>query len=528
MQININAFGDKLIKCAQESHKGQTKEQITARINDIFEEYGATDTNFPLVSLAISAEGLSNKSDKTSYIYDMSKFIYEKDKKKEEKENVKPKPKFILKYTISFKEIDGKSTEQIKEIILNKIDLGLNELGYTPEQAEEFKQKLLSPGKLDKEKFKGFPQEFVDSLNFEDKASSLDVEAKLLHSEQENAKDNKPAVNKPSETQEKEINPKERVAGSQKDYTLNGQDILKTYGKELAKKIYDYSNLDHSNDSRDKLISDLKQIFAEFGAKDKEIPHVDVVIDGKNIEFDSSTTTYIERIADRIYKKEERNRSRQEISERSVEEQEKEHINHPAKRKMPVLSFDIVSLGESEPEAIEEFFRQKFTKAGYTQEDFNKPMQTLNVLDFRDKSMDLNITPDAPILEQFVEIVKKMYRLLVNHEPIESVRYNDNMNVSEAQTSINLDLPGTEFDVKKDIDGDSPQNIDVNMSNGMVDIDNSPDNDLTPEDLEEINNYGIEGIGTHAEMENFRSSEEYQLIQQAQINYLSKNNNSPY
>lgn len=230
-------------------------------------------------------------------------------------------------------------------------------------------------------------------------------------------------------------------------------------------------------------------------------------------------------LAQKIYR--EKIRKRQQENALNQEEFQK---TIPHKKPRIAISFDIVKLGACSLDEIESYFRRMFLKAGFPSSKLDSPNPKFSILDFNDNSMDLNINPDAPLVEQFAETTKKLFAVMVNNTPLNVVRNmvpTELNQIRAEKTTTNLDLPGYENDVQTSSQ-DSSGKIDVsfgNIQNGQigVDIDNS-ESPLTPEDEEEIELYGIEGINTHEEMENFRDSDEYKLLQSAYA--LSKEENN--
>lgn len=290
----------------------------------------------------------------------------------------------------------------------------------------------------------------------------------------------------------------------------------------FGERLYSYTKKSHEKKSLETIKSELSTIFKENGVNDSNFSIVGLAISTDSVEVStSSTSNYIDKLSKRIFDKAEKDNAKKEGKE----------FNNQTKTTKPLrkpnLTFNLAQLGKADPGEIEDFFRRKFIAAGYTEEDLNKPNPNLGVLDFKDKGMDLNIDPGKNAAEQLTECVKKLYRIMINGESIEAVRNSNDLHVQEKQTSVNLDLPGTENDFQKsNIDTDAPDvkvNLSGNSSHKLVDIDNDLDNALTPEDKFEIQQFGIEGIKTHAEMEEFRKSEEYEQLQQMMTNALSRN-----
>lgn len=287
----------------------------------------------------------------------------------------------------------------------------------------------------------------------------------------------------------------------------------------FGEKLSSYTKKSHENKSLETIKSELKTIFKENGINDSNFAIVSLAVsDGSTELSTSSTSTYIGKLSQRLFDKAEKEKAKKE----GRDPNKKEDKDNQPKRK-PLLSFNLASLGKAEPEEIEDFFRRKFMAAGYTEEELSTPNPDLNVLDFKDKSMDLNIDPNNSVIEQLAECVKKMFKVMINGESIESVRNSDNLHAQEEQTSYaDPNQPSNMvFEKRVMADTETPE-VNVSLDENKFDIDNNPDNDLTPEDRFEIEQFGIEGINTHAEMEDFRQTEEYEQLQQMMTNSLSK------
>ncbi len=306
---------------------------------------------------------------------------------------------------------------------------------------------------------------------------------------------------------------------------------------KLFKDIQAYKLNEIHNFKNNKLLSQIESdILGLYEKNNFDLKHnkeIEATINGTTVEFKPSTYSKI--LAKKIFDEKQRRlelEQKQKNSRKNVLDQQntnedetlKNNQNHAKKK--PNFSFNLVSIGEMNIEDIEAFFTEKLLKQGYTQEELNSS-KDFNILDFNDKAMDLGVDTNATMVEQLAEATQKLYAVLVNGMSPDDAKNLNPHDVKNEATETNLDLPGNKHDVIKTVyRDDTPEEINTSFSttNGL-DIENTPDNDLTEEDLYEIEQYGIEGIGTHAEMEEFRQSEEYELIQKTQQNALSKNNN---
>lgn len=296
----------------------------------------------------------------------------------------------------------------------------------------------------------------------------------------------------------------------------------------------------HANEDLETIKNGLKAIFKSFDVHDSDLAEFSLTINNSNeISVETkNVSTYIDKFSKKIFEREERKKNQSEqTNDNNKDSKDENHKNENGKKKNKPkfnLSFDLSSIGSASPEDLEKYFESILIKKGFEKEDLNKTGSGLNILDFNDKAMDLNVSPDIPFVEQLVEISKKLYKIMVNGEDIETVRQQSIYSnpTTEKQTQFNLDQPGDEFDVQGLVTSKetAPDKINVSLNNQngntAVDIENTSSNDLTQKDIEEIDAFGIEGINTHAEMEEFRQSEEYELLQNMQGMAMEKSTSS--
>lgn len=308
------------------------------------------------------------------------------------------------------------------------------------------------------------------------------------------------------------------------------EQTIKLFKDIQAYKLNEIHNF-KNNKPLSQIESDILGLYEKNNFNLKHNKEIEATINGTAVEFKPSTYSKI--LAKKIFdEKQRRLELEQKDSRKNVLDQQntnedetlKNNQNHAKKK--PSFNFNLVTIGEMGIEEIEAFFTEKLLKQGYTQEELNSS-KDFNILDFNDKSMDLGVDTNATMVEQLAEATQKLYAILVNGMSPDDAKNLNPHDVKNEATETNLDLPGNKHDVIKTVyRDDTPEEINTSFSttNGL-DIENDPDNDLTEEDLYEIEQYGIEGIGTHSEMEEFRQSEEYELIQKMQQNALSKNSN---
>lgn len=283
----------------------------------------------------------------------------------------------------------------------------------------------------------------------------------------------------------------------------------------------EYLNLKNSipdNATLEEIKIQVRKLFASHGVNASTYTRFQFSLDEGEATCSNKT---IKDCADMLAQKIYREKTRKRQSEEALNNENEQQKQTSHKKPKIAISFDLVKLGDCSFEEIEAYFKQQFLKAGFPASELDSPNPKFSILDFNDASMDLNISLDVPLVEQFAEATKKLFAIMVNNTPLEVVR---NMTPTELdqiraeETTTNLDLPGYENDVQTSSQ-DTSGKIDVsygNIQNGNigVDIDNG-ETPLTPEDEEEIELYGIDGIHNHEEMENFRTSAEYGLLQSA-------------
>ncbi len=297
--------------------------------------------------------------------------------------------------------------------------------------------------------------------------------------------------------------------------------------------LLEYKRKDHTGMSKEQIKTDLQAIFDEFGVNATNFFSIKMKTDPKN---EASIIPFIDKMAEGIIKNELLKKQWREavMKNKDIPEEEKESIlkqnsNKPRSKKPEDLlrkrpmCFNISEVGDLPLVSARGYMEKRLRMRGFSSEEMNQPLEQLSVLGTDDRAMNLNISPDENIVNQLVEMSKKLYLVFVKNIPVQEVR---NMtlttlltNAKDDDSSFNFSTNGKQF--KGEVDTDEPD-IEVSVgANGNKGA--NVENDILDEkDKQEIEMYGLEGIATHSEMEDFRESAEYELLQSLQENNLSK------
>ena len=84
MRININDFGHELYEFTKKSHKDVSEEVLRNQLKDLFKRHGIDDSNFALISVAVSGNGTGVETEaknSTTYIGKIAKKLFEKEER---------------------------------------------------------------------------------------------------------------------------------------------------------------------------------------------------------------------------------------------------------------------------------------------------------------------------------------------------------------------------------------------------------------------------------------------------------------
>lgn len=112
MRININDFGHDLYEFSKKSHRDVSEEALRNQLKELFKKHGIDDSNFALISVAVSGNGLETEAkNTTTYIGKIAKKIFEKEER--------------IKYREKFGK-DPESPEDMKKIKREKPFISLD------------------------------------------------------------------------------------------------------------------------------------------------------------------------------------------------------------------------------------------------------------------------------------------------------------------------------------------------------------------------------------------------------------------
>lgn len=273
----------------------------------------------------------------------------------------------------------------------------------------------------------------------------------------------------------------------------------------LKSAITAYENTINGGVSKDKIKADLKNIFAEYHVDTTKFHAMSV-----DSNSDISLTSYIDKLTEKIYKKvQEKNQNSADQKESNEQNSEDSHDNKDKKDSEPkeitISNRELLQWSEDE---IKPQLTNKLLKAGLTIEELNSPDSSNFAYNGSKGSTQLNVTENIPLIDRFVEMFKMLKRALESGKNFEDALQEMNNEGMEknSETLTNKD------DNKSQFANDSEQNLESSHNN----------DELTAEDLEDIFNYGIEGMTSHSNMEEFRKSAEWEQLQSLQENAFGK------
>ena len=276
----------------------------------------------------------------------------------------------------------------------------------------------------------------------------------------------------------------------------------------LQSAIKAYQDNINSDISKDKIKSDLKNIFTEYNVDASNF--LTVSLDSNS---GTSITNYIDKLSDAIYKKaQKKNQTTADKTETDEEKAEsskndnKEEQKQSEPKKITVSDHELLQWSEDE---IKPQLTNKMLAAGFTIEEINSPDSSKFTYDGNNGSTKLNITENIPLIDRMVEMFKMLKRALESGKNIEDALREMNNEGMEQDS----ETPAKEENNQSQPDDNLEQNEESSPNHG---------DELTAEDLEDILRFGIEGITSHSKMEEFRKSAEWEQLQTLQENAFGR------
>ena len=276
----------------------------------------------------------------------------------------------------------------------------------------------------------------------------------------------------------------------------------------FGQALLEYKTKNHEGMTKEQIKADLQKIFDKFGVNSSNFFTIDMATDPKT---EASLKPYIDKIAEEIIDRESRNKERGKIisqAKQNSEKQTEKKQNKAGSGKKKAIAFNITDWGPIEPEQLGNHISGLLLDANFTRDELTKPLSAIGSLNYGGKTMDLNINPQANIVDQHVEMIKKLYFVLVKGLPVKLVRRMTMLELSKPitaeqtviahKTDDGLCLHKSTDTTTKDIYVSA--NLNENSSASV-----SQQDALTPQDfalLKKYKEHGIivPGVGTHTEL----------------------------
>ena len=285
----------------------------------------------------------------------------------------------------------------------------------------------------------------------------------------------------------------------------------------LKKAISDYEkNVYKKLDlTRSQIKSDLKNLFAKF-----YVDASNFFTFNKDGNSGSSVSTYLDSLSNTIYKKQlakkqkesEKQNDKNDNKENQSQEDENDEENKKQKRSFIVSHKELKSWTDSE---MKPNLTRKFLQAGYTIEELNKPDNKPIFLNADGKKIDLQV-PAGTYIDRRVEAFKKIREYVLEQEKKQDEKNSGSVEGEYVDDAHKNNEKDGEFDNSQENESELSDQEPVQGEDSLE------DDELTQEDLDDIMEYGIEGMKTHSDMEEFRNSEEWEQIQAMQASALTR------
>lgn len=486
MRININDFGHDLYEFSKKSHRDMSEESLRNQLKELFTKHGIDDSNFALISVAVSGNGVETEAkNTTTYIGKIAKKLFEKEER--------------IKYRERFGK-DPESPEDVKKINREKpfISLDAHKISKLSSRTdiEAYITKQLAQQNRDGLDFselrnKTVTQYIQNEFNMPIDLSS--IEGKPLVSGLADSIMAKQSSEK--QTQSEKMTESEKQA---LDNEIYGNDLddaaVVNAQKEINKNSESSSESkpEQSTPKRDETESVKKAVKNQTSAEPEEEFDVSEVGEG------TGDINYFVG-----YDKEGVNKLFAGKSEKFIQAF-KDFVNRFNKLMNRLLNQD---LGEQTVDDLQNDINPEFLNfANMCSEYGAEGAQIQNLC--RGMIAIFNRTCDAEREGKDINGLK----LKANLESTQALDYTDRDGLRREQTT-------------KDEKGLPTIDRAINNSFGTKSL--IEEDALTAEDKREIDLFGITGILTHSAMELFRREPEYELLQSMNVFGLSKDDGAP-
>lgn len=486
MRININDFGHDLYEFSKKSHRDMSEESLRNQLKELFTKHGIDDSNFALISVAVSGNGVETEAkNTTTYIGKIAKKLFEKEER--------------IKYRERFGK-DPESPEDVKKINREKpfISLDAHKISKLSSRTdiEAYITKQLAQQNRDGLDFselrnKTVTQYIQNEFNMPIDLSS--IEGKPLVSGLADSIMAKQSSEK--QTQSEKMTESEKQA---LDNEIYGNDLddaaVVNAQKEINKNSESSSESkpEQSTQKRDEKESAKKAVKNQTSAEPEEEFDVSEVGEG------TGDINYFVG-----YDKEGVNKLFAGKSEKFIQAF-KDFVNRFNKLMNRLLNQD---LGEQTVDDLQNDINPEFLNiANMCSEYGAEGAQIQNLC--RGMIAIFNRTCDAEREGKDINGLK----LKANLESTQALDYTDRDGLRREQTT-------------KDEKGLPKIDRAINNSFGTKSL--IEEDALTAEDKREIDLFGITGILTHSAMELFRREPEYELLQNMNVFGLSKDDGAP-
>lgn len=282
---------------------------------------------------------------------------------------------------------------------------------------------------------------------------------------------------------------------------------------EINKQLKIYLSQDNTNKSQEQIKAEVKELLDKLGANDQNTRHATVLSKNEQLKIRHFKASDIPDIIARKIQKDKNKAEKEQSNKQDNNQEEQNPKQNSSKGRKLSFTINIAELGPREPEEIANFIARKLKQAGFTDEEIRKPAAQINTLGLDNKLIDLNITPNVSILDQFVEMIKKMYLVFFSNKDPRNMDSTELHNATVREASdINADLPGDKFDLEDDFVNTEDNDLEASFNadgNNSVDI-NDNQIELSEEDKKEIAELGLaDDINSAAEWQAFKKTDEY-------------------